>query len=132
MTFATNAILQAAQLNTHLRDNLIELKDPPTVVINSTTGYTTTSTSFVDVNAALEATIVTNGGRLFITWNFTTSGATWSNRLLLNGSPLTLTTPSVGWTGVLAAGTHVIKPQWLVTSGTATMTLYNIVVREVS
>jgi hypothetical protein len=139
MTFSTNAILQAAQLNTHLRDNLIELKDPPTTVISSTTAYSTTSTSFVDINAALEATIVTNGGRLQIVYGIVHSVNGFA-RLLLNGSPLAIIAPvsnstssgGVTWTGVLSAGTHVIKPQWFIASGTLTMTSYNIVVREVS
>lgn len=139
-TWANGELVTDALLNTHLRDNLIELKTPPTTVISNTTAYSTTSTSFVDINAALEASIVTGGGRLQIVVGIVfSSGGLF--RLLLNGSPLSIITPASGsstqaggvtWTGVLAAGTHVIKPQWSIASGTLTMTSYNIVVREVS
>lgn len=137
MTFNANAILQAAQLNTHLRDNLLALKDPPTAAISSTTAYQTTSASFVDINAALDATVVTAGGRLLITCSLGVNlagGTGWSSRFLLDGVVFTFTGgANVSWTVALTAGTHTFKPQWQVNGGgTLTMTSYNVVVREVS
>lgn len=128
----------ASLLNAHLRDNLLHLKEPPTAAVKSTTAYTTTSTSFVDINAALEASIVTTGGRLLIVAHLYAPGTTFpaSARYLLDGVAITdALQPSnlfVYWTDVLPAGTHTIKPQWTVSTGTVTMSFYNILVREVS
>lgn len=49
----TNVAVRRSEMNTHLRDNLLALKYPPSAVylIQETSDYSTTSTSFVDINA---------------------------------------------------------------------------------
>lgn len=75
----TNEPLVAADLNTHLRDNLDALKDPPFAVYNMVEGtdLTVSSTSFVDLDATdgkLELTITTTGGDVMICFRCTIRG----------------------------------------------------------
>lgn len=68
-TWNTNDLVTATDLNTHLRDNLDWLKAPPTAnyVANQASDYTTTSTSFVNVDGTnLSLTITTTGGNVLI------------------------------------------------------------------
>ena len=61
--------LTSTDMNTHLRDNLEALKDPPSnnYELNEASNYTTTSTTFVDVDATnLSLTIVTHGGDIMV------------------------------------------------------------------
>jgi hypothetical protein len=140
-TYTPNAVAQSSWMNTYVRDNLLHLYTPPTTVVKSTTGYTTTSTSYVDIDPSLEASIVTSGGRLLIVGNavftgtnipfprFLLDGVVISSSSSVGGSGYTL---FVHWTDALAAGTHTIKPQWFSTTGTVTMSLMHLAVREVS
>ncbi len=71
-TWATGELVTAALLNTHLRDNLEFLKAPPTTVyvLNESSDYTTTSTSFVNVdNTKLALALTTNGGDVLISFH---------------------------------------------------------------
>lgn len=135
-TWLAGEMVDQDDLNQQVRDNLLHLYSPPTASIKSTTAYATTSTSFVDINAALEVSIVTTGGRLLIVAHLYAPGTTFpaSVRYLLDGVAISdVLQPSnlfVYWTDALPAGTHTIKPQWNVSSGTATMSFYNLVVRE--
>ena len=63
-TWATNELVTAAMLNTHLRDNLNFLFTPNfnEVAINN---FSTTSTSYVDITGA-SVNITTTGGNLFV------------------------------------------------------------------
>mgnify|MGYP005849436023 CR=1 FL=1 len=145
-TWAVGAILPAAELNTYLRDNTNELKTPPTAAIEQTVTYSTTSTTYVDINAALNLSIVTNGGRLLVVARFTaslSSGSSYDIKWQLNGSDIegafsnsVVQFPgqcTVFWTGTLAAGTHAIKPQWRSpAAATLSTTFQSIVIREVS
>jgi hypothetical protein len=140
-TFVGLTALPALDLNIHLRDNLLHLYAPPTAEIISTTAYSTTSASYVDIDASLQASIVTTGGRLLIVANMVVTGSNHPiPRYLLDGAVITSSSAVqtagysifVHWTTVLAAGTHVIKPQWYSNTGTITMSLYHITVREVS
>ncbi|MEO1163712.1 MAG: hypothetical protein AAFV98_08020 [Chloroflexota bacterium] len=61
----SNEPLVASDLNTHLRDNMEALKEPPSAnyELDETSDYTTTSTTFVDVDSTnLSLTLDTNGG----------------------------------------------------------------------
>jgi len=64
----TNEPLTASDLNTYIRDNLLALKSPPSDNYEVTAGgYTTTSTSFVDVDATnLSFTLNTGGGDILV------------------------------------------------------------------
>lgn len=68
-TWTVDELVTASMMNTHIRDNLTVLKDPPSdsYVANEASDYTTTSTSFVDVDATnLRLTITTNGGDVMV------------------------------------------------------------------
>ena len=64
----SNEPLIAGDMNTHLRDNLSILKDPPSdaYTIDDSADYTTNSTSFIDVDGNFELTIETGGGDVMI------------------------------------------------------------------
>lgn len=65
-TWVANDLVGATLLNTHLRDNLNALKNPPTDRATELAGtFSTTSTSFVSVSNA-EVEITTTGGKLMI------------------------------------------------------------------
>jgi hypothetical protein len=107
-------------------------------VPNNQTGLTNTTTSatFVDIDATkVAATVVTTGGDLEVTWVFaaqdnTGSGNTWRLALALDGAaevsvvgmrsaiPIsaTVVTLSYLWQG-LAAGSHTVKGRWRIDSG---------------
>lgn len=138
-TFTPNALAQSAWMNTYVRDNLAYLYAPPTTEIKSTTAYNTTAASYVDIDASLEASIVTTGGRLLILAQAQLSGTNVPPiRWLLDGVAITdfATVSGYGghalvyWTPALTAGAHTIKPQWYSTTGTVTMSRYYICVRE--
>ena len=71
-TWADDELVTANVMNTHVRDNLNALKAPPTAryELNRTSDYTTTSTSFVDVDGTkLALTITTSGGDVMVHFN---------------------------------------------------------------
>ncbi|MEL6406094.1 MAG: hypothetical protein AAFR81_17115 [Chloroflexota bacterium] len=72
----SNEPLVAGDLNTHLRDNMEALKDPPSeqVVLDEASNYSTSSTVFVDVdNTVLSLTLETNGGDVMVHFHATVS-----------------------------------------------------------
>lgn len=143
-TWATNDPMDASTLNTHVRDNLNALKAPPTASykLNESANYSTTSTSFADIDAAnLALTITTTGGDVLVVFagSFSNGGgaayvyvdfAVDGTRQGLDDGVLCLYSPSASsmlngsfaWlvTG-LAAGSHTFKLQWKSSGGTITL-----------
>ncbi len=128
-----------------LRGNLHYLLDPnkARLIHNNGASYTTTSTTFVDIDSAnLSITLQTHGGPVLVTFaaNAYASNASYRVRFDLSvdgtrytGMPLGLlqacnlgndvaaATPiafAVLVTG-LEAGSHTFRPQWCVTSGSS-------------
>jgi hypothetical protein len=135
----TSEPLTSSDLNMHLRDNLEMLKAPPTAsyTLNQATDYTTTSTTFTNVDATnLSLTIVTSGGDVMVHFDcfcanatgavyldFTVDGARHAGdegvaRTLSNsGQSLAFTRLVRG----LTAGSHTFNLQWRVSGGTGTL-----------
>jgi len=137
-TWVTGELITATLMNAHIRDNLSALKDPPTdeAVRTGVADYTTTSTSFVDVDATnLALTITTAGGDVMVgmTGTLTNTDATYMTFFdvdvdgtreggvngITHGHG---TSPKpVGFVWMvrgLSAGTHTFKLQWRVNGGT--------------
>lgn len=143
----TNEPLVAGDLNTHLRDNLEALKEPPTAhyELDETLDYTTTSTSFVNVdNTKLALTITTSGGDVLIGFHAYVQPGTGSDNVYfdveLNGTRIggddgiiaaqraaAATLPgrfAISFTRLvtnLVAGTHTFKLQWKISAGQGTL-----------
>lgn len=144
----TNTKVRRGEMNTHLRDNLIELKYPAGAVydIKETTDYSTTSTSYTDISATegkFLHTITTlgdgNGGNGDIMGGLT--AAIYSStairiyfRVLLDGVAQNaddglFVSEGTGLRSAsfplllrgIAAGEHAIKLQWKVSSGTGVL-----------
>lgn len=142
-TWVVGELVTAALLNVHLRDNLAALKAPPTAkyLVNEGADYTTTSSSFADVDATdLNLSITTTGGDVLVTFVGSTnnSGANAAYfDLIMDGA-----TRAGGDDGLLlhmgtagtylpvviiylyqsvSAGVHTFKLQWKVAAGTQTM-----------
>lgn len=76
----TNEPLLASDLNTHLRDNLDALKSPPRDAYQATSDYTTTSTTFTNVDGTnMSFTITTNGGDIHVGFFGTITNGAASN-----------------------------------------------------
>lgn len=139
--------MTASIMNTHVRDNLNALKAPPTSIynVNTTPDYTTTSTSFTNIDGTnLSLSITTTGGDLlvvfFAMYTFSAAGPVHFN-ITLDGTAQAADDGFVGMRpgGTLvgmgficmpvllqsvSAATHTVAVQWKVgTAGTAT--LYN-------
>lgn len=137
-TWVVGELVTASLLNTHLRDNLEFLKAPPTALYNVNQGsdYTTTSTSFADVDATnLSLNITTAGGDVLIVFMGYGGGtARLYFDILIDGvrmagddgflaavnavnTPITLVALKQG----LSAASHTFKLQWKVNSGSGTL-----------
>ena len=143
----SNEPLVASDLNTHLRDNMEALKDPPSAqnIADEASQYTTTSASFVDIDATegkFQHTIETNGGDVMI-WAMLSLEHNQTSQIWfevdVDGSPLggddgihTIACHTAGkragvWATILvfatglAAGEHTFKLQWKTNSGTVTL-----------
>src|SRR3712207_4948156 len=73
-SWSTGELVTATNLNEQLRDNLEFLKAPPNnaYLLNEAANYTTTSTSFVEVDGAgseLTLSLTTAGGDVLIVFN---------------------------------------------------------------
>lgn len=128
--------ITADLLNEQIRDNTEHLKEPPT---DSYTGsgsgsYSTSSTSFVDIDAVFDLSITTFGGDVLIAFNFgLTSGSPVGYiDILFDGSRvggndgivgcLPSTENSAYWLLTdIAAGTYTAKLQWKSAGGTISM-----------
>jgi hypothetical protein len=140
----SNEPLVVSDLNTHLRDNLDAIKDPPSAnyELNESADYTTTSTSFADIDATegkLQLTITTNGGDVMVHFHgsFNANGnvrvyldidvdgtrnggddGIVFNFIELNARQAISFTRLI--TG-LSDGSHTFKLQWKVSANTATL-----------
>lgn len=150
-TWATGEALTAADLNTHLRDNLEFLRAMTSDEYrgNESADWTTTSTSFVDVdNTRLRLEVTTKGGDLLIGFYGTIIHSAASQIVCLDveaafngGAPARLgigpdglaLNVSVGSANIrtpfafvhlyrnAAAGSWVFDLQWKTSTGTATL-----------
>jgi len=144
-TWVTGEALTATDMNTYIGDNLAALKNPPTDLydVDESADYTTTSTSFVDIDATdLALTITTTGGDVIAcfvgTSLLSTAGGLYFN-VDVDGVAAAgedgitmwqLVTAnqrhSVGFAFLiqgLSAASHTFKLQWKV-NGAVTGTLY--------
>ncbi len=150
-TWATGEIVTAAQLNTHLRDNLEFLKQWDETALNhftcsSGSTYTTTTTSFTDIDAAgLAGTLTTRGGPLLIgiagSWRSSGTSIDMCLDVQINGARIGHATygsvllqsiaaniyQPAAWSQVrlLAAGEYTLRLQWRTSSGTLTLGPYS-------
>jgi hypothetical protein len=88
-TWSVSELVTSTKLNEQLRDNMLALKDPPTSLYNVNEGadYTTTSDTFVDVDATdLSLTIVTGGGDVLVWFYGTVRNANGGGGVGLNFS----------------------------------------------
>lgn len=142
-TWVTDEVVTAALLNTHLRDNLIALKDPPSsdYVLNEGADDTTSSTSFGDVDATnLSLTITTVGGDVFVHFHGSFAGLSSGNFVFLDvdvdgvrhgsddgiiqAEALSGDMHAISFSRLitgLAAASHTFKLQWKVSGGTVTL-----------
>ena len=139
-TWSTGEALTASDMNTHIRDNLDALKEPPTAsyACDEASDYTTTSTTFVDVDSTnLSLQITTTGGDVLIGFVGTVQLTTAASILfdvdvdgtrdggddgICRGYSSTNTLiQTIGFVRLitgLSAGSHTFKLQWKTTSGT--------------
>lgn len=144
-TWATAEALIASDLNTHLRDNLDALKSPPTdhYELNEASDYTTTSTTFVDVDGTnLSLTITPTSDTVMIGFNGAIANNTATGVVYLdvdiNGSRfagddgiLAITSTGAGQvlngsfvviaTGLTPDTAYTFKLQWKQSGGTGKM-----------
>lgn len=141
-TWVAGEVPTAAIMNTHVRDNLNALKDPPTAVAqNFNVALSTTSTSFANMTG-VEVTLTTTGGRAMIGFSVMTqaSGGTSGDYTAFeitidgtavsghaNGVAMVYSTfgGSIGMTylsSALAAGAHTVRIQWRTSNAARTVT----------
>jgi hypothetical protein len=143
-TWAAGELVTAAMLNTHLRDNLEYLKTPPAdaYILNESGDYSTTSTSFVNVDGTkLALTIATAGGDVLVGFSGIASNTSGGGRVYLDvevdtvrtggDDGLVLITSSsashaqnitfLKLVQGLSAGSHTFKLQYKVSTGTGTI-----------
>jgi hypothetical protein len=139
-TWTPGQVITATDLNTHLRDNLNFLFSRPNSVIkrDNNANYTTTSTSFVDVDGTnLKITLTITGSVVLLVFTvMASSNAVFdilidSTRYASGGNDGLLATQDASSsrgpvsaalliTG-LSAGAHTFKLQWKAVTGTATL-----------
>lgn len=139
-TWSTGELVTATMMNEHVRDQLNALKSPAIFhhIVNEGANYSTSSTSYADIDATdLSATVTTAGGNIDITFvgyidqdtgaartyfDILVDGNRWYGDdgggvyVLLDG-PFCFRAFVTG----LSAGSHTFKMQWKVSAGTSTM-----------
>lgn len=145
-TWSAGEQLTASKFNTHLRDKFTALKTPAHgySILNEASDYTTTSTSFTDIDATdLALTVTVGPGKILVGFSATVANSTAGNsagvtlELLVDGvavggddgilkvaSPAAAAQVCIAFTRILpapGAGSHTFKLQWKVGAGTATM-----------
>jgi hypothetical protein len=140
-TWVVGEAVTAGDLNTHIRDNLLALKAPPTtyVKLDEASDYTTTSTSFVAIdNTKLNLSITTTGGDVLIVFFANIANGTshtqidiefdgvamgGDNGLIrVSGGSGNYTLASLACIKTsVSAGTHAVRVMWKVPSGTSTL-----------
>jgi hypothetical protein len=154
-TWVAGEIPTADTFNAHIRDNLLTLKTPTRAEtrINFGSNYTTTSLSWVEIDpVVLSQTIVTNGGQLLVVvrpgLSISASPGFVYLDIAIDGTRIGNTTfgmaqasladngvavnGGIYWSPVLAAGTHTIRPQWKVSTGTGSLSYIDWWTVEVS
>lgn len=120
----------------------VAIPDKDSTIVDEATDYTTTSTSFTDVDATdLSKTLTTQGGPVVVMFLGSIKHSTTGMRIYLeidvDGSPHATEDGILLWSTTtaselhpmafariitgLSAGSHTFKLQWKVSSGTATM-----------
>lgn len=124
--------------NTYLRDNMAHIKAPPTdyhhYAFNAATYETTTSTSFVQIDATLDLSLETFGGDVLLIFNAAASNCYLDfvvNGSRQGGNDGILSVPTLADYGNpvqmiwlvqgLVAGTHSFSVYWKVASGTGSL-----------
>lgn len=142
-TWSVDELVTASNLNTHLKGNLNALKNPPTdeYVCDESNYYTTTSTSFVNVDGTnLSLTITTTGGDVMVGFNASFyNNASTAIHLDVDvdgareagddgivhinepAAPFWIPGSFVRLITGLSAGSHTFKLQWKVSGGTGYM-----------
>jgi hypothetical protein len=147
-TWSAGELVTASIMNAHVRDQLNALKTPAGgyAFVNEGTDYSTSSTSFADIDATdLALTFVTGGGDVLLgfTAAIASSGASAKNyfdiyesvantRIGGDDGLTIITTANVTATNgtlvsftvripSLSAASHTFKVQWKVSGGTVTM-----------
>lgn len=133
----TAEVLSSSDLNTHLRDNLNALKNPPSdfYTFNDTADWSMSSTSWADIDATdLNVSITTTGGDVIVHFHGTILGATQSYfDFTINGTRhagddgiIRMAGNSLHYAAVftmivsgLAAGTYIFKMQWKAAAASA-------------
>lgn len=110
-TWAVDELLTANDMNTHIRDNLAALKDPPSAIYDGgTLTHTTTSSTFADVDAVnLKLSVTITGDTVLIGFVGECSSASSASVLGLD-----ITVNGVSVTG----GEGVIRSHYLQTGET--------------
>lgn len=134
-TWATGELVTASLMNTHVRDNLNALKEPPGSLVRLTSDLTTTSASLVDVSGA-SITLTTTGGDIYVSFHCSLYGGAAAVQIavvldaavtvlaiqnILNSSGTPEAVSLSHKYEAPAAGSHTVKIRWLTTAGTATM-----------
>lgn len=142
VTQTTGTLITAAEWNAQVANNLEAVKNPPTdsYVGNEGADWTTTSTSFVDVDGTdLSLSITTTGGDVYVGFHGNlASGANTYLDVTMDGTAIggddgivaiqgagsTAPGRPIGFvrlvTGV-SAGAHTFNLRWKVASGTSTL-----------
>jgi len=141
-SWSTGELVSASLLNSHLRDNLEFLKTPPTALytLNESSDYTTTSTSFVNIDGTkLSLTITTAGGDVLVGFCgciLESAGSVFFDVEVdtvrtAGDDGLCVVSPSSSTQRLnasffkliqgLSAGVHTFKLQWRVNGGTGTL-----------
>ena len=129
-TWATGELVTAADLNTHLRDNLNFLLSPNfQEAVGSGTDFSTTSTTYADITG-MSVTITTAGGNLLVSAFGRFTGSAGANAFLainLDGTDYEVNTAAtVSGSGlyvcalrrfVVSAGAHTVKLRLRTESG---------------
>ena len=124
-TWSADELVGAANLNTHIRDNMNELKDPPFYHSAITANWSASATDYTGVSS-LSAVLGTNGGDVLVGFQAATNTYRSCVNLLIDGSAYTSANSGLDWrpefgttaskmhytvwvTG-LASGTHTFQP----------------------
>lgn len=142
-TWLAGGALIASDFNTHIRDNLLALKSPPTDShsADEASDWTTTSNSFVAIDGTdLSLSLTTTGGDIIVHFHGNVAASVGANvyfQLVLDGAGVVGDDGHIGLntgagapgrnvsftrllTGV-GAGAHTIVINWKTSAGTATL-----------
>lgn len=142
MTWTNGLLVTNTHLNTHVRDNLDYLKNPPTATVATTTARTTTSTSFVTVDGTyFKHSLTTAGGDVLVGFQgvvTSSTNATVSFTVEVDGVKVSGSSTHGIWKGVnvgtggagvtlswlatgLSPGVHTFELFWKTSTGTLTL-----------